>query len=79
MPCQQVMRSEQKYEEMYASYFVFTVTRNPWARAVSSYRMLSRYMKRGCKDVVGGWNKVCMDVNHMPLVHNHHPLCTIAK
>jgi len=73
------MESESDYESMYSSYFVFTVVRNPWARAVSSYRMLSRYMRHGCKDRVGGWNKVCMDVNHLPRVHNQHPLCTINK
>lgn len=75
----EVLENEADYETMYSNYFVFSVVRNPWARAVSSYRMLSRYMKHGCKDLVGGWNKVCMDVNHIPMTHNHHPLCTISK
>lgn len=64
---------------MYSDYFVFAVVRNPWARAVSSYRMLSRYLRHGCKELVGGWNRVCADANLLPLVHNQHPLCTINK
>ncbi|PSC73500.1 MAP kinase phosphatase 6 isoform B [Micractinium conductrix] len=75
----EVMPSLEDYAAMYARYFVWTVARNPWARAVSSYRMLSRYMKHGCKDRVGGWNTVCMDVNHIPRVHNVYPLCTIDR
>ena len=142
LPPLQVMPSLEDYAAMYARYFVWTVARNPWARAVSSYRMLSRYMKvlgggggaavcscvlcklaasgmarrrcktgggaefapgacllppaaphlpppparsvwcyvqHGCKDRVGGWNTVCMDVNHIPRVHNVYPLCTIDR
>ncbi|KAL4434789.1 hypothetical protein ABPG77_005316 [Micractinium sp. CCAP 211/92] len=75
----EVMASEEEYQRMYGSYFVFAVVRNPWARAVSSYRMLSRYLRHGCKELVGGWNRVCTDANLLPLVHNQHPLCTISK
>ncbi len=78
-PPLQVMASEEEYQRMYGSYFVFAVVRNPWARAVSSYRMLSRYLRHGCKELVGGWNRVCTDANLLPLVHNQHPLCTISK
>lgn len=42
---------------MYSDYFVWTVLRNPWTRAVSSYRMLSRYMKRECKVCCGGGSR----------------------
>lgn len=45
----QPMKSREAYEQLYSDYFVWTVVRNPWARAVSSYRMLSRYMRRECK------------------------------
>ena len=37
------------------------------------------YVQHGCKDRVGGWNTVCMDVNHIPRVHNVYPLCTIDR
>lgn len=73
------MASKEHYEALYNSYFVFAVTRNPWTRAVSSYRMLSRYMRRECKDLVGGWDRVCRDVNHLAQVHNQHPECTMRK
>lgn len=137
------MKSREAYEQLYSSYFVWTVVRNPWARAVSSYRMLSRYMRRECKvggramagrrraaggrppppaglllgwaegrvgaegavvpsacfnsqaaanllavfaamrwiaqDLVGGWDTVCRDVNHLPFTHNRNPECTITK
>lgn len=45
----QPMDSRQEYGQMFADYFVWTVVRNPWARAVSSYRMLSRYIRSECK------------------------------
>lgn len=45
----QPMKSQDKYSQMFADYFVWTVVRNPWARAVSSYRMLSRYIRSECK------------------------------
>lgn len=41
--------SREQYEQQYSEYFVWAAVRNPWARAVSSYRMLSRYMRRECK------------------------------
>lgn len=49
------MKSRQAYEQMFADYFVWTVVRNPWARAVSSYRMLSRYIRSECKVGAALW------------------------
>lgn len=134
----------EQYEAQYRQYFVWAAVRNPWARAVSSYRMLSRYMRRECKargaaavsegvmamhaegrcrmqsdawgdavefrvckqwssgraivtpiccrvlsrspprplrlqDLVGGWDTVCRDLNHMGRLHNEHPECTMSK
>lgn len=45
----QPIESRQEYGQLFADYFVWTVVRNPWARAVSSYRMLSRYIRSECK------------------------------
>jgi hypothetical protein len=73
------MESRQEYGKLFADYFVWTVVRNPWARAVSSYRMLSRYIRSECKDLVGGWDTVCRDINHLPLIHDRNPGCTISK
>jgi hypothetical protein len=53
--------------------------RNPWMRAVSSYRMLLRYMRRGCAPLVGSWSSICRDVNQLARLHNTHPECTRAK
>lgn len=31
------------------------------------------------QDLVGGWDTVCRNFNHMAFVHNKHPECTIRK
>ncbi|KAI3432395.1 hypothetical protein D9Q98_003951 [Chlorella vulgaris] len=73
------LKSKEQYEALYRDYFVFTVVRNPWTRAVSSYRMLARYTSNTCADIVGGWNRVCADLNHLGRLHNRHPECTLSK
>ena len=40
--------------KMWANYFVFTIVRNPFSRAVSTYRMLASHMDAqvsGCPKV----------------------------
>lgn len=78
-PVPQPLKSKEQYEALYRDYFVFTVVRNPWTRAVSSYRMLARYTSNTCADIVGGWNRVCADLNHLGRLHNRHPECTLSK
>ncbi len=73
------MKSREEYDKLYEDYFVFAVVRNPWVRAVSSYRMLSRYIRHSCKELVGGWNHVCMDLNHLGRLHHDFSNCTIHK
>jgi hypothetical protein len=73
------MVTPERLQQMWADYFVVTFVRNPYQRAVSSYRMLSRYMARTCEPLVGGWNTVCMDLNHLGRLHHNHPECTLHK
>ena len=68
--------SPAEYERTYSDYFVFAVVRNPWARAVSSYRMLARYTQRTCAALFGNWSSVCLDLNHLGRLHHDHPECT---
>jgi hypothetical protein len=75
----QPLASKEQYEALYRDYFVFAVVRNPWKRAVSSYRMLARYTRRQCGDLMGGWSRVCSDLNHLGRLHYRHPECTLHK
>jgi hypothetical protein len=45
---------EDEAARLWRSYWVFTATRNPWARAVSQYKFLARKLlpKPGCDELV---------------------------
>ena len=66
------------YSEMWRSYFVFGFTRNPWARAVSSFRMLERYLAPrapGCH-AAATWRAFCADPSSVGRLHHEMPQCS---
>ena len=64
------------YDEMWRSYFVFGFSRNPWARAVSSYRMLVRHMHphADCASAAT-WDDFCTDPSSFGRLHREYPQC----
>ena len=70
----------EEYAELWRSYFVFGFTRNPWARAVSSYRMLERYLApkpggAGCH-AAATWRSFCADPSSLGRLHREMPHCS---
>ena len=68
------------YEALWQDYLVFGVARNPWRRAVSSYRMLAHYLRNEpeCHAALG-WDAFCREPARMAMVHNQYPGCDTLK
>ena len=68
------------YEALWQKYLVFGIARNPWRRAVSSYRMLTHYLhnKPECRAALG-WDAFCREPARMAMVHHVHPDCDTLK
>lgn len=59
--CQQA-KSVSELEKLWQDYFVVTFVRNPYQRAVSSYRMMMRQLRLGGPAAEGySWNRFCAD------------------
>jgi hypothetical protein len=54
------IRDIEQAQQLWQDYFVFAFIRNPWKRALSSYRMLMRYMARETVKKYS-WKDYCAD------------------
>lgn len=56
------VNSTQEMERLWRDYFVVTFVRNPYQRAVSSYRMMARQLVPGGAQSAGlSWGAFCAD------------------
>lgn len=55
-------KSVDELEKLWAEYFVVTFVRNPYQRAVSSYKMMMRQLALGSTGSASySWDKFCAD------------------
>lgn len=76
LPAVQVTTVEQ-LQALWRDYFVVTFVRNPYQRAISSYRMMMRQLAPGGEaDTQYSWNRFCADPTGFAEECELDPVCS---